>query len=529
MSLVGVEATWEYQVDPSNTAPVDPSAWAIPSAGYAFGKAPFGTLGSLVIEHPINTTWAANTGLWLRRNLDLNGLAPVLLTGRVENSLWVYWDGVFVGSVNPGNSDRPETTLWYLVIPASLASEGVHELAIYCADEAATGAGDAAYVFCEADYIPALISVPPQAPVRETLAWKTDVQESFDGSEERLQVRLSPRQEFEYNYPAQADRKTVLFNTLYGAWPDRWLVPVWTQAQSIGAVTAGLQNLAVTTAYSEFRASSLALLWESPDRWQLVGIDLVGGSSLTFVGLTEAFDNAWIMPVRFARIVSNVEKGTNAHRAEFSVNYEVLDNAALAVSAPTQFLGEDFYTDEILMTGESVSDNLIRRVEVLDEALGAVAFRSPWNYTRVSRPFRKIAANAAEAWAIRQWLHRRAGRYKAFWQPSFEADLRLLSSGTITGFLVVAADEYRRHAADRTHLAVETADGSWYARTITLVNDLGNGEIKLTLDSNLNVAASSVLRVCYLGLKRLDADRVQITWPGGGVAQVDVRMMELNP
>lgn len=529
MPLIEIDDIWEYQIIAANTVPADPTAWAVPSSGYSFGQAPFGTIGALATEHPINTAWPVDGGLWIRRNVTLNGLAPVLIWGRIENALWAYWDGQFIGTANPSNSNRQETPYWYLVIPQSLAGAGVHQLALYCTDEAETTTGDTTYVFCEADYIQAFLAVPPQSPVRETLAWKTDVIESFDGTEERLQVRGSPRQSFRYDYPVRADRTARVFNTLYGARAEKWLLPIWTQAQRLGTVAAGLSVLPATTNTFEFRPSSLAVLWENPEKWQLVGVDLVGGSSLTLVGLTQAFDNAWLMPVRFARIANNVEKQTNGYNASFEVTYEVLDNASLAVGDPAQFLGGDLYTDETLMSGTSITDSLIRRVEVHDEDLGTVSFRSPWEVTRVSRPHRKVASNAAEAWAIRQWLHRRAGRYKAFWQPSFEADLRLLSSGTITGSLVVAADEYRRHASDRVHVAVETADGSWYARTITGVAQLDASRIQLTLDSNLNVAASSVLRVCYLGLKRLDADRVQITWPGGGVAQVDVRMMELSP
>lgn len=529
MALIAVGDEWEYQEYPANTVPPDPPSWAVPSTGYAFGSSPFGTIGDLVIEYPVVTAWAIDTALWLRKSLTLDGLAPVLLSGRIENALWVYWDGAFVGSVNPNNTDRPDTTLWYLIIPATLATEGLHELAIYCTDEPASGAGDSIYVFCEADYIPAMITVSPEAPVRETLSWRTDVQESYDGSEDRLQVRQSPRQEFEYRYPTQPERKTSAFNAIYGARAERWLVPIWTQAQLIGTVTAGQQALAVNTAYSEFRGASLALLWKDPDNWQLLGIDSLDSASLTLVGTTEALDSAWIMPVRFARIMSNVRKKTDAHQAEYLIRYEALDNATLAVPDPAQFLGDDLYTDETLLIGKSVSDNLIRRVEVLDQALGTVAFRSPWEYTRVSRPYRKLAGDASEAWAIRQWLHRRAGRYKSFWQPSFEADLRLKSTGTITSFLIVEDDEYRRHATDRTHIAVETIDGTWYARTITLVNDSGNGEIKLTLDASLDVEASNVLRVCYLSLKRLDTDRVRITWQGGGIAQMDARTVELSP
>lgn len=526
MSLIAVESIWEYQTA-ANTVPADPSAVTVPSSGYSYGTAPFGTLGALVTDKPINTAWALNTGLWLRRNVAVSGLAPILLTGRIENAVFVYFDGVYVGTVNPSNGNRQETPVWRVVISKAMATEGVHEIALFCLDEPGSTSGDTSYVYMEADYLPAMLTLQPQAPAKESLAWKTDVMESMNGSEDRLQVRLSPRQQFQLSYPANAKETARAFNTIYGERGEQWIVPVWSQAQHLGSVAAGLTTLTAATTF-EFRASSLAILWQSTDRWQVVGVDLVGSGNITLSSLTEAFDNAWLMPVRFAHMASNPQKKLNGYEAEWQITFDVDDNASLTVADPTQYLGDDIYFDVSLLSGDSLTDDVVARIDKHDEELGVVTYIDPWLHNRVGRTHRVLAANAAEAWTMRQWLHRRAGKYKQFWQPSFEVDLRLLSTGTIVSNIIVSQDEYERFASTRTHLAIQ-AGSAWYARAITGITKLDENRIQLTLDSALNIAASSVLRVCYLGLKRLDTDRVEISWIGGGVAQTEFRIVELSP
>lgn len=139
-----------------------------------------------------------------------------------------------------------------------------------------------------------------------------------------------------------------------------------------------------------------------------------------------------------------------------------------------------------------------------------------------------MAEDAAEAWTVREFLHRRRGRSVAFWQPSFEADLRVTSTGTINATMRVRADDYIDYAEDRTHIAVETASG-WLPRAISNPIDLGGGEIQLTVSPSLGVAASTIKRVCYMGLKRLDTDRAEIAYMGGTVSQCAVNTVEIQP
>lgn len=529
MTLIAVGAIWEYQ-EVANDTPADPSLLTVPASSWtAGGVAPFGNGDPVSGSPDAETNWTPGMGLWIRRNVVLDGKAQMVLRGRVENACYVFFDGQYIGSYNPENDQLTTAPEWVVVVPGSLATEGTHEVALLCLDEPGGEIGTSStYVYCEGDYLPVVMPFQPRAPVRETLGWLTDVQTAKDGSEDRLQLRISPRQTFKFLYPVDGDNMRRAFNMVYGRRTDQWVVPVWTQAQNIGAVTAGVFSVTAEPDYSEFREGDYAILWQSPTEWQVLAVATASGSSVSFYNLADAFTNAWLMPARVAFIPSNPRKVLNGSRAEHELTFQVEDNAALTVSAPTQFLSADIYFDESLMSGDDTSDDIIGQLDLQDEELGVVAYYAPWLNNKIARSHRVVAEGPAEAWALRQWLHRRAGRYRGFWQPSFEADLRWLNTSTITTTLDVDPADYMAHAQERTHIAVETTSG-WLARTITATEEVSASLLRLTLNSSLAVSPSSIKRICWLGFKRLNADSIELTWPGAGLCEVDVRLLELNP
>lgn len=376
-----------------------------------------------------------------------------------------------------------------------------------------------------------ILPIPSEVPLSERLGWKTDIMTTQDGGEEAHQVRNLPRRRYDFNLPISASEYQRAFNTVYGARTNTWAVPMWTEAQNVGAVSGGLSSLSAVTANYDFRADSLALLWASPRDWQVLEIQTVnsGPDSLDFYGTTNAFNDAWLLPVRVGHLVGDVSRASNSYNGGIRLAFDIEDLAELSVSAPTQYLSEDVYFDEWLYSGSNFTDRLIQRVDYVDEELGVVAYRSPWNNGRVGRPFRKILTTPEEINTFKQFLYRRAGRYRKFWQPSFDSDFRVSSTGTVTDVLRVFTDDYTSHAANRTHIAIEDLSGNWYARNIDSVAAASGTELNLTLDSAINVDAAEILRVSYLGLKRLETDLVDLNWLGGGVAEVEVRILELSP
>ena len=526
--LFEIDALWEYQFV-ANALPPDLSAVDVPDVDWLGpSPAPFGTVGpSFVTNLVAATEWGLGEGLWIRRALVVDGLAPVRLRGQIENSCYVFIDGVYAGAVNRGNGNIVSSPVWEMVIPRSMLSEGTHEIALLCLDEAG-GGGDSTFIWVDADYLPAVLALWPSPPLGESIAWLTDVQISENGTEERDRLRNAPRHQFRLSCFVPHAEQPILVNTLYGARAERWLLPLWAQVQHVGAVAAGEFEIDALTSYSEYRQGSFLILWQSARRWQVLGVDDVDTNLLKVTSMTDEFEDAWIAPVRRAYLDGDPQRAFNGRTSRLTATFNIEDNAPLTVAAPAQYLGNDIYFDVGLLEGDATSESIVTEFDLMDEQLGLVAYGTPWLHNRPSRIHRMLAEDAAEAWAIREWLHRRLGRLTPFWHPSFEIDLRVVSTGAITTTLSVASDDYLRYAAARDHIAVETTTG-WLARAITDSLVVSEETVQLTLETSLAVDASAILRVCFLGLRRLNSDRAELNWIGGTACSCAVPVLDIEP
>lgn len=376
----------------------------------------------------------------------------------------------------------------------------------------------------------AVLPVEAERPIREVLEWLTDLQISHNGTESGLSVRRNPRQRFTLSVPEQAWVKTAGLNVEYGALRELWGVPLWTEPQYLGAVTVSTSALACVTDNYDFRDASLAFLYESPTSWQVVEIATVGSGVLNLSTPTNAFTRAWLMPMRLGYVVNNITRKSNGHNVVTDITFDIEDNLQLDEGdAPTQFLSQDIYLDEILGDSDRTPSVIDSRVDVVDYELGAVARRAPWLYNRVNRTHQVICETPAEVREFRQWLMRRSGRLNKFWQPTFESDLRKVSTGTINSAIIVSSDGYLDWTPTRNHVAFELDDGSWQTRTITSASQINPNEVQLNWTGALSVNASRIRRISYLGLKRLNADRIELNWIGGGVLTAAVSVVEVQP
>lgn len=524
--LFDVDALWEYQFA-DNDVPADPADVDVPAAGWLGPeRAPFGTIGpSFVTNLPATTEWALGDALWLRRALVVDGQAAVVIRGEVKNACFVYLDGELVGTMNPANTAQ-DATEFQIVIPQAALEEGTYQLAILCLDVAAS---DTVWVWATAAYLPAMVPLWAGVPLGESIEWMTSVITFEDSTEERERLRGDPRHSFRMDAFVPAAYQPRLVNTLWGAREEQWLVPTWSQIQHVGAVVAGELTLDALTSLSEFYAGQLILLWQTPWVWQVLGLDeVVDANTLALTTPTLAFDDAYVLPVRRGFMASDPSRAFNGRTSRLTATFQIEENRALVVAEPEQYLGDDVYWDPGLLDGDKLSEDITTKFELLDEDLGLVDYGSPWDNNRPARPHRMLADGPEEAWGLREWLHRRGGRERPFWRPTGEVDLRVTSTGALTTTLNVVLDDYLRFAGNRDHVAVETAAG-WLPRAITDAVQTGADAMQLTLSSSLAIDASAILRVCWLGLARLDTDRADVNWIGGCACSVTVPVVDIEP
>lgn len=375
-----------------------------------------------------------------------------------------------------------------------------------------------------------LLTIPARAPFKESLGFLTDISPAYDGGEGRIRLRSKPRQRLGMEFTAQPADSKAVFNTVYGGMARRWGVPVWPLGRACGTVLETQTVIDVATLFSDYRVGGPVLVLGVCGEWFVGYISEMTDSTVTLVDPAPMpVRGAYLVPVRVGRIVSSGQKDTDGYGADWDITFEVDDNLDWQPAEPTQYFGDDIYLTPGLLEGDSLGERVFTQLETFDFDLGPVTAFTPWVNNRTSRPYRVITETDAEAWALRGWLHRRAGRYRPFWQPSFENDVRLAQTGALASTVTVYADERSPWASNRLNLAFGLRDGTWLPRRVTSDNIVDATARQLGLNSALGVNASEVVAISYMGLKRLEGDTVELNWLGNGRCEMSASVVELSP
>ena len=360
----------------------------------------------------------------------------------------------------------------------------------------------------------------------ESLEWKTDLSESEAGKEEAKKVRDVPRQTFSFSAFAGKDETQLAYNILYSGMSSQWGIPVWSEAQKSEPIPPNSHDAFIDTACRDFRIGSLAIAWESPQKCQILTITDVGTGYISYDEASIGFTSALVMPLRIGRISGNPTREFNGVDEIIKVKFRIEDSLLLDPSAPEQFAGYDvnFPDTEGLLEGDRAEGSFVNRDDTLDFDLGKISDYNPWNHSKIVYPYRVILADIAEEYSFREWLYRRAGRYRRFWMPTWEQDLRVNSSSSTS--LTVWDDGFTATNSVRRTLAVQNDSGEWLACTIVAVSEPTEGLVTINLSESIS---GTVSRVCWLGLRRLQADRVEIIHGTGGVSSVSLNVIEVEP
>jgi hypothetical protein len=378
-----------------------------------------------------------------------------------------------------------------------------------------------------------LLPVTYRAPMRETMLYKTDVLNSYNGTEQRIKVRLNPRHRLAINAYLDATERHRVENLIYG-WRQRdWAIPIWHEARYADSpITEDDLTINVDTQYADFRADFLAVVWESPKKFDVFQIESLTTSTITATrGINADFDNPIIMPVRSARMVKDPVRKTTGYDAVLETILEVTDNLAYPAGASTvQYNGEDtFFEEPLQLSTDGSPDSYNHRMIVMDNGAGLVNQFAPWDNIRINRQFELILEGAQAIWEMRQWLDRRAGRLVPFYMPTFENNLKLISVGTLNDSIEVIEEDYSTQSSARTTIAIKRTNGDYEFYTITdsSINPAGNTDI--VLDRVIGYDASLVDEINFIGLKRLSSDQIEFNWMANNVVSVTLPITELEP
>jgi len=369
-------------------------------------------------------------------------------------------------------------------------------------------------------------------PVVERLEWATDVLEAHGGHEQRVRLRQHPRRGIEYKLLIGGDRDRVRLEHLLLSWQARvYGVPVWTEAYlSPSAIAAGSTSIAVPTTDTSYAANGLVGLVRGPDM-ELAEIASVATGSIT---LKTATTRAWpagtrIVPVLPARVQDELRIAHPAPQiVDATVRFSFEDEAALTAETPAV----TYRGYAVLLAANNWADGVdvdyTRKLRMLDSVTGRRFADDLSGVAAVRRTRRRLMRSRTEVAQYKRWLAARAGRLSAFWLPSGQDDL-LIVSPIASGDAAITV-ENRGYAASlpaaigRRDIIITTTTGQRYMRRITGATENDAATETLAIDSALGVTLTpqQVQQVSFMVLARLAGDAVEIAWHTDEIAESQI-------
>lgn len=208
-----------------------------------------------------------------------------------------------------------------------------------------------------------------------SIQYLTEVIESFDGTEQRIALRDTPRMSLSCLY-SMTDEQQYIFDNKLATSAGAMIVPLWPlQSQLSRAVQPGDASIALEAINAHLKASDTLLISEG-DECEVVSIESVAGAVVTLTTLAKKTfsTNAVALPARIAYPADESNsKSILRSFDQHSITYE-LDETKIQKPAPVddfEYLNSrpvfPFRPDR----SKDVTTQYNRRREILDPLIGA--------------------------------------------------------------------------------------------------------------------------------------------------------------
>lgn len=374
----------------------------------------------------------------------------------------------------------------------------------------------------------------PESPLLEALEWLTDVQTARSGVESRLSLRSGPRLTLEMDYNLRTPAGQGRFEALsYTSQDQECLVPWWPGQRPAGTLAAGTVELALDTEGAGFAAPGQALVIQNAEAWEVVPLAAVAEGGLTLAApLSGAYARAWVAPLLSCRMAlsftrQDLPTGRSLGRAVFTADAPETPDPG---TADMLWQGFEIWPQALWCGPDGLEREGSRAAEDLDNATGRVHRVVYSESTASTAALRLRARNKAEAVALRRFLHRCAGRLTPFWLPTARQDL-VLAQDVGEGGLVLrcqaASSVQALVSPARRALALRLPDGGVIFREVVSAGAVSGGFEDITVAEALPALTAGTVRLSWLCLARLDADRVELSWERAGCCTVEVKAKEI--
>ncbi|MCK5318166.1 MAG: hypothetical protein KAJ55_09635 [Anaerolineales bacterium] len=388
-----------------------------------------------------------------------------------------------------------------------------------------------------------LFQYRPQSPITETLQFKTDIIEVNDGSEQRINVRENPRQIFKFSIRTDDDRTRDSINAVLYDWQSRVFgVPVWHESKALGAPLAiGNTIVTVDTAFADFRAGGLAMIYDNNFRTETLEIDAVNPNDIVLqVGVSKAFDavNTIVLPVRTALTRPQLSQARfSIGPTDFQVEFTTLDNVDLASQAafPTYLGGGQTVAKPLIdrlnfMKGSTVKEGIRRKVVRLDPETGPALQFSSWTKGKPSFNYGFEGKSFEDTWDFRQLLHFLRGSQLAFYvgtgRNDFKAVADIADTSTQIDFENFGFTQFVQEITPRSDLQILRADGTVSQHLITGSVVVSDTVERITISPAITPALPlvDIDRIEFLTLSRISNDAPKFSHTRPGESRIDFNL-----
>lgn len=365
----------------------------------------------------------------------------------------------------------------------------------------------------------------PEAPVRESLEFLTEIFERKNGTEQRVSLRGFPRRSFAFRVARTEGIERTRAEFLLFDWQAReFALPLWVEPAFLNA-PASLGDFTVqvgSTDFASFAINGIAIVYTDETIFDILEIESLTANSITFkTALSRDYRvGTEVFPIRLA-ITEQVHSANRnpVGLAEYDITFRVTDNNpgpnfATATGWPL-LLGRVLLDDPNAITG-SLQEDFERRMIVLDNETGRIENRSPWDRHRRGNTKTFVVQTREQLWRIRRLLAFFRGRQVAFFMPTFWNELTVTDTlVNATAAMNIANVGYSRFVANRQprdRIRITRTNGDVLIRQIVDSGTLDAETETLTVDTNWpeTITPEEIRFVDLIELVRIDSDTIQI-------------------
>ncbi|MBT7443378.1 MAG: hypothetical protein HN790_05365 [Methylococcales bacterium] len=378
--------------------------------------------------------------------------------------------------------------------------------------------------------------------ITQEYQWKTDVLQSYDGTEQRFKLRANPRQQFTFNTLTEG-LETNRLDALLWNWQSRvFAVPLWVDAALLSKpVIANQAAIIVNTQHLNYQSEGLVVLING-QQVKALEIAQVKNNELE---LKRVLNEPWpigtiVCPALLARLpAQQTVSRLTAGITQASWSFESDGNDDVQSETPVRI--NAIYRNHPVLTfqpnrSNPIDQQYLRLTSLLDNGVNTVTIDDHGKQPNIISSVELILENKAQIAEFKEWLKQCAGRHQSFWMPTWQADLHsleLMAKGSRNMIInnIGYAMHYQRQPG-KQDVMILLRDGTRIYRHVTgaVISDSNSQKELLTFEKALSqpIQPKDILMLSFLGLCRLESDQVEFEWLTHDIARVGIKVRLLS-